>query len=117
VLHLHCDIYIATAAAAAAAAAAADEWMSTVSNDLRGFVRTVVRNVVCLLSECLFFQKDHILRTSDVINLTSLIKCGPIYLVNALKGSPNVPVASTLYCSTYDISGEATACASNHIVK
>jgi hypothetical protein len=48
-------------------------------------VRTVVRNVVCLLSECLFFQKDHILRISDVINLTSLIKCGPIYLVNALK--------------------------------
>jgi hypothetical protein len=46
--------------------------------------RNLVRNVVCLLSECLFFQKDHISQISDVINLTSLIKCGPIYLVNAL---------------------------------
>jgi hypothetical protein len=50
----------------------------------------VVYHVVCLLNECPFFQMDHILRTSDVINLTGLIKGGPIYLVTALNGQLRV---------------------------
>ena len=50
----------------------------------------VIQNVVFLLSECLFFRKDHIVRISDVSNLTSLIKSGPIYLVNALTAGTKI---------------------------
>jgi hypothetical protein len=59
-----------------------DGWMMMASTSLewlRRFMRTVVPNMIRLFSECPLCGLKWI---SDIINLISLIRSGPIYLVN-----------------------------------